>query len=253
MTTRADLTVDRVRPSSKPSTAGAGCRADRFWSGLAALVAELGPRNRGLLERRDEMQAKIDDWCRARAASRSSGGQEAFLREIGYLVPEPAPFRIETENVDPEFSPSPGPQLVVPITNARYALNAANARWGSLYDALYGTDAIDEADGATRGGAYNPVRGAKVIARAKAALDEAAPLGGGKHAEATGYAVRGRRPGRAGPPAATPLADPAGSSAIAARPARPRPSCCAIHGLHIEILIDRAHASARTIRPASPT
>ena len=165
MTTRADLTVDAglVEFVETELLPGLEVSADRFWRGLAALVAELGPRNRALLDRRDEMQAAIDNRYRAnRDAAFDVAAEEAFLRSIGYLTPEPAPFAVTTENVDPEFSQTPGPQLVVPITNARYALNAANARWGSLYDALYGTDAIDEAGGATRAGgatvaaAYSP-------------------------------------------------------------------------------------------------
>ena len=192
MTTRADLTIDPnlaafVETEVLP---GLDLSADAFWTGLSGLVAEFAPRIQSALARRDELQAKIDAWYRANADKAFDVTAETeFLRSIGYLAPEPGAFSIATDNVDPEFSRIAGPQLVVPITNARYALNAANARWGSLYDALYGTDAISEDGGATRAGAYNPVRGDKVIARAKAALDQAAPLAAGSHADAAAYAV----------------------------------------------------------------
>jgi malate synthase len=244
MTTRADLTVDPrfaefVETELLP---GLDVSADAFWKGLSGLVAELGPRNRGFLERRDEIQAKIDDWYRAhRDQAFDVKAEELFLREIGYLTAEPMPFEVTTENVDPEFSRTPGPQLVVPITNARYALNAANARWGSLYDALYGTDAIDEADGATRGGAYNPVRGDKVIAFAKAALDKAAPLASGKHADATGYLVEnGALVVRtAGGDRA--VAEPGRFVGYRGEAASPSAILLRVHGLHLEIVIDRGH------------
>jgi len=245
MTTRADLAVDPglaafVESELLPEL---GIPAERFWQGLAALVTELGPHNRALLGRRDALQAAIDGWYREQGGGAVAvAAEEAFLRGIGYLAPEPARFSVSTENVDPEFSHIPGPQLVVPITNARYALNAANARWGSLYDALYGTDAIDESGGATRGGAYNPVRGAKVIARAKAALDAAAPIAGAKHADATGYAARGGAlvVRTAGGDRA--LADPAQFVGYQGEAAAPSAVLLSIHGLHIEIALDRAHA-----------
>ena len=155
---------------------GTGVSQDAFWTGLAAMVAELAPQNAALLARRDEMQRQIDHWHQDHPAKPINAGEyEQFLRGIGYLLPEPAPFSVETENVDPEIATIAGPQLVVPVMNARYALNAANARWGSLYDALYGTDALPETDGAARAGAYNPVRGHRVVARAKQVLDDAAP------------------------------------------------------------------------------
>ncbi len=154
---------------------GSHLSADAFWSGFAALLRELAPRNKALLAHRDMLQAKIDAWHRDHAsAAWSQPDYEAFLREIGYLLPEPGPFSVETSGVDAEIASIAGPQLVVPVMNARYALNAANARWGSLYDALYGTDAIPDTDGAARGRGFNKVRGARVVARAKAFLDESA-------------------------------------------------------------------------------
>src|SRR5579871_1539798 len=244
MTTRADLTVDSgladfVEQELLP---GLGLSPDAFWRGLSSLVSALGPRCKALLERRDALQAAIDAWYREhRDGGVDVAAEEAFLRQIGYLAPEPGPFTVSTADVDPEFSQIAGPQLVVPSTNARYALNAANARWGSLYDALYGTDAIDESGGATRGGAYNPLRGAKVIARAKAALDIAAPIAGASHADATGYAVeRGALVVRTAGGDRW-LADPAQFVGFCGEPAEPTAVVLRVHGLHIEIAIDRGH------------
>ncbi|MGE5756053.1 MAG: malate synthase G, partial [Planctomycetaceae bacterium] len=152
-----DLVRDEIAP-------GTGIDPDAFWASLGAIVRDLGPKNRQLLERRDALQARIDEWHRPRRGQAVDEREsEAFLREIGYLVPEGEDFRIATAGVDPEVAAVAGPQLVVPVDNARFALNAANARWGSLYDALYGTDVIPEEEGAERQGAYNPVRGARVI------------------------------------------------------------------------------------------
>ena len=173
---------------------GTGLDPVGFWLGFGDLVRELAPINQALLAKRDTLQGQIDAWHKEhRGQPFSHTEYESFLREIGYLVPEPADFAITTENVDAEIAAIAGPQLVVPVTNARYALNAANARWGSLYDALYGTDAVSEDNGATRAGGYNPVRGAAVIARAKQFLDQAAPLYAGSHADAVAYRLEGNR------------------------------------------------------------
>ncbi len=158
---------------------GLGLAPDQVWNSFAELIKTFAPRNRQLLMKRDEMQAKIDAWYRGNGAPTDMGEYVSFLKEIGYLVPEGPAFSVTTQNVDDEIARVAGPQLVVPVMNARYALNAANARWGSLYDALYGTDAISDADGCERSNAYNPKRGAKVIAWAKALLDEVVPLASG--------------------------------------------------------------------------
>ncbi len=166
----------------------AGVDPDTFWKGLSDLVHELGPKNRALLAKRDDLQAQIDAWHRAHRAARpfDAAAYRQFLVDIGYLVPEGTDFVIDTANVDPEIASVPGPQLVVPVMNARYALNAANARWGSLYDALYGTDAMGDLPPP---GPYDPARGARVIAWARQFLDSVAPLAGGSHADAVAYRI----------------------------------------------------------------
>ncbi|TIM03803.1 MAG: malate synthase G, partial [Mesorhizobium sp.] len=165
---------------------GTGIEADAFWNGFSAIVHDLAPKNRALLAKRDAIQEQIDGWYREHGAPVDMEAYKGFLKEIGYLVSEGAAFSVSTDNVDPEIADVAGPQLVVPVMNARYALNAANARWGSLYDALYGTDAIPETDGAEKGKGFNPARGAKVVAWTKTFLDEAAPLTLGKWAGVNG-------------------------------------------------------------------
>ncbi len=168
---------------------GTGLDAATFWAGLEAIVTRLAPRNRELLAKRDAMQAQIDAWHIANKASFDFAAYKAFLQGIGYLLPEGDAFNVTTANVDVEITHTAGAQLVVPVMNARFALNAANARWGSLYDALYGTDAIPSTDGAEAGKAYNPVRGKKVIDFARNFLDEAAPLSFLSHHNASSYRV----------------------------------------------------------------
>ena len=220
---------------------GTGIDADVFWRGFDAIVHDLAPKNAALLAERDRLQTEIDAWHRAHPGPITRPRQyRAFLERIGYLVPEPAEARVTTRNVDAELSRQAGPQLVVPITNARYALNAANARWGSLYDALYGTDALPEDGGATRPGAYNPVRGAKVVEYARHVLDRTAPLKKGSHLDAVGYRVDGGQ-------LAVTLAD--GRVVGLAKPAQfvgfqgpaeaPSSVLLVHHGLHIDIRIDR--------------
>ncbi|NRP69146.1 Malate synthase G [Ensifer psoraleae] len=179
-----DFLVDEAMP-------GSGIDSERFFSMLSELVHDLAPKNRALLAKRDDMQEQLDAWYRENGAPVDLDAYETFLRQIGYLLPEGADFSISTANVDPEIATIAGPQLVVPVMNARYALNAANARWGSLYDALYGTDAIPDADGAERGKGYNPKRGAKVIAWARDLLDASAPLAKGRWSDVTTLKVEG--------------------------------------------------------------
>ena len=171
---------------------GTGVDSAKFWAGFDAIVNDLAPKNAALLAERDRIQTAMDAWHTANPGPISDmAAYKAHLEQIGYLVPVPADVKATTANVDAELATQAGPQLVVPILNARYALNAANARWGSLYDALYGTDAISDEGGAEKGQGYNPIRGAKVIAFARNFLDQSAPLEGASHKESTGYRIEG--------------------------------------------------------------
>ena len=183
----AKVLFDFVNNEAIPGT---GITADQFWAGADKVIHDLAPKNKALLAKRDDFQARIDTWHQTHAGqAHDPVAYKAFLQDIGYLLPEAADFQASTQNVDDEIAHMAGPQLVVPVMNARFALNASNARWGSLYDALYGTDAISEADGAEKGKGYNKVRGDKVIAFARAFLDEAAPLSAGSHVDSTGYKI----------------------------------------------------------------
>jgi malate synthase len=220
---------------------GTGVDAARFWSGFEAIAAEFTPRNRALLAQRDELQVAIDAWWLEHKGEAFEVRTHAqFLHNIGYLVPEPAGVCIDTANVDPEIAHVAGAQLVVPVDNARYALNAANARWVSLYDALYGTDAVLPIDPAAKG--YDAARGARVIAYARAFLDEMAPLKGGSHAHATAYAIDdGRLQVKLADGATTGLSDPARCVGWRGGADAPEAVLLRNNGLHVEILIDRAH------------
>jgi malate synthase len=234
---RAGLSVDSVLSEFVEQSAlpGTGVEPKTFWSGLAALVNDLGPRNRELLETRENIQNQIDQWhVDHRDAPHDRVAYEDFLREIGYLVPEGDPFQIETTNVDPEIATVPGPQLVVPITNARFALNAANARWGSLYDAFYGTDAMGTTPPA---GGYDRGHGARVVARARVFLDEAFPIVGKSHADVSRYAVVDG----ALFVDDQPLADPMKFAGYRGNPKAPDAILLRNNGLHVELVFDRAH------------
>jgi malate synthase len=227
---------------------GSGVTAGEFWSGLATLIQELAPLNRQFLDLRNELQARIDDFHRVNVgATIDPAAYERFLRKIGYLLPEPADFAIRTTNVDDEIATIAGPQLVVPLSNARYALNAANARWGSLYDALYGTDVVAEDDGAARGLRYNSVRGARVIAWARTFLDQAVPLAQGSHRDAASYAVEHGQLGVVlSDGARTGLARPEQFAGFQGEEEAPSAVLLRNHGLHIEISIDRDHPIGHT-------
>ncbi|AGT31865.1 malate synthase [Geobacillus genomosp. 3] len=224
-----------------------GLDQDKFWRDFSVLIADLTPRNKELLARRDEIQEKLNEWHKQRRGRFDFDEYKAFLTEIGYLEPEVEDFEITTENVDDEIAVQAGPQLVVPLTNARYALNAANARWGSLYDALYGTDAISEEDGATRGSSYNPVRGAKVIAYGRKFLDEAVPLAEYSHQDAVQYAVvDGRLVVTIEGGATTGLKEPEKFVGFQGEPQNPASVLLKNNGLHIDIQIDREHPVGKT-------
>ena len=218
---------------------GTGVSPETIWSGLARILRELRPRNDELLVIRDELQARIERWHRDNPGpGYDRAAYKRFLEDIGYLLPEPAPFTVTTRGVDPEVASLAGPQLVVPVMNARYALNAANARWGSLYDALYGSDAIGEGGGAERAGAYNPVRGARVIAWARDFLERHVPLAAGRHGEATAYRVEAGALVVDTPTGPRALSEPAQFRGYIGAPERPAAILLRHNGLHLEIQID---------------
>ena len=225
---------------------GTGVAPEQFWAGLESVLAEFTPRNTALLTRRDELQSRIDAWWREhKGLALDVAAHTAFLREIGYLVDAPTDVRIDTDNVDAEIATVAGPQLVVPVSNARYALNAANARWSSLYDALYGTDALLPVDTGSRG--YDPERGARVIAYGRAFLDEIAPLAQGSHAAATAYLIQnGQLAVRLDDGRESRLRDPARYVGWRGTPAQPSAVLLRNHGLHVEISIDRSHRIGST-------
>ncbi|MFA5546975.1 MAG: malate synthase G [Porticoccaceae bacterium] len=235
----AALIEDRILP-------GTGIDAGDLWRGFARLLADLVPVNRQLLAKRDALQDALDQWHREHPGAVDPEAYLGFLREIGYLAPEVGDFEVSTAGVDPEIATLAGPQLVVPVMNARFALNAANARWGSLYDAFYGTDAIPETDGADRGSGYNPVRGARVIAAAKGFLDGAAPLAGGRlWDQVTGFSVDSGQLVLAAGNATLALADTTQFAGY--RGDAPSPSAVLLvnNGLHLEIQIDASHPIGR--------
>ncbi len=236
-----DLIENEIAP-------GTGVDVDHFWAEFETILNDLAPKNKALLAKRDDLQAQIDAWHKERSGQKhDAASYKAFLQEIGYLLPEGPDFKISTENVDQEIAEQAGPQLVVPVKNARFALNAANARWGSLYDALYGTDAISEEGGAERAGGYNPTRGAKVIAFARNHLNNAAPLATGSHADSTRYSiVDGQLVVELADGTATGLAQPEKFVGFNGDAEAPSAVLIKNNGLHIEIQIDRNASIGKT-------
>ena len=231
---------DQVLPAT-------GVASDVFWKGFDAIVGDLAPKNIALLAERDRLQSEMDAWHQAHPGPITDmPAYRAFLEKIGYLLPQPKGVKASTANVDAELALQAGPQLVVPILNARYALNAANARWGSLYDALYGTDAISETGGAEKGQGYNAVRGAKVIEFAREVLDQAAPLANGSHKNATGYSVKDGQLMVALQSSSTPLADPSQFVGYQGDAAAPGSVLLRHNGIHLDIRIDRATPIGKT-------
>ena len=240
----AKVLHDFVNTKVLPDT---GVEQAQFWSGFDTLIHDLAPKNRALLARRDELQEQINVWHKENKGNADFAAYKSFLEEIGYLEPKVEPFKVSTENVDDAIALQAGPQLVVPINNARYAINAANARWGSLYDALYGTDAISEENGAEKGKGYNPVRGDKVIAYAKNVLDQAATLKDAKHADVVKYKIEaGKLVATLANDNVTTLED--GAKLVGYNGSAEEPTVILLknNDLHIEILIDREHPIGKT-------
>ncbi|KIG01378.1 malate synthase G [Caballeronia concitans] len=245
---------DRLRVAEKlahfietEALPGTGVDVEQFWRGFAAIVHDLAPKNRALLVERDRLQAELDTWHREHPGPvRDLNAYRSFLESIGYIVPAPAKSQATTTGVDREIAEQAGPQLVVPLSNQRYALNAANARWGSLYDALYGTDAIDDADGAARSAEYNPKRGARVIAFARRFLDQAAPLADGSHAEATSYTVENGKLVVSVNGRTTGLKDPAAFIGFVGEANAPSAVLLKHNGLHFEIQFDANDVIGKT-------
>jgi malate synthase len=226
---------------------GVGIESEAFWKGFDALVHDLAPKNRALLAERDRLQTELDQWHRKNPGPvRDLKAYRTFLEGIGYIVPASAAVQATTQNVDTEIAEQAGPQLVVPLSNQRYALNAANARWGSLYDALYGTDAIPDTDGAARTAQFNPARGAAVIARARAFLDEAAPLANGSHVDATAYRVESGKFVVTLKNGSSALKSPAQFIGYQGDAASPSAVLLKHHGLHFEIQIDATDSIGKT-------
>lgn len=230
----ANFINDEVLPNS-------GVEQEAFWDGFSAIVADLAPKNKALLQKRDELQQQINTWHKEHKGTTDVEAYKSFLQSIGYLEPEVAPFHVTTANVDDEIAVQAGPQLVVPVSNARYAINAANARWGSLYDALYGTDAISDEGGAAAGKGYNVIRGEKVIAYAKDFLNKAIPLNDAKHEDVKAYAIVDGALQATTASKTTTLTQPEKLVGYQGDAAAPTAIVFKNNGLHIEIQIDRAH------------
>ena len=245
---RLQVAANLKRFIEEEALPGTGVDVAAFWKGFDALVHDLAPKNRALLAERDRLQTELDKWHRAHPGPVTDmAAYRAFLESIGYLLPQPTGVKVDTPNVDSELSSQAGPQLVVPVMNARYALNAANARWGSLYDALYGTDAIPQTDGAELTKGYNPVRGAKVIAFARNVLDQAAPLVGASHAESTAYAVvDGKLAVTLKNGSTVGLQQPEKLVGYQGDAAAPSSVLLKNNGLHIDVQIDRNGAIGKT-------
>ena len=245
MVRRAGLEVSEALANfiERDALPGAAIGADAFWRGLGDIYDRFTGDNRELLAVRDDLQSRIDAWHEAHPGQPDPVAYNAFLRDIGYLAREPAPFVVSPENVDEEVSHLAGPQLVVPILNTRFVLNAANARWGSLYDALYGTDALP---GAATGPGYDPARGAQVIARAKAFLDDATPLAGASWTDVTGLTVAKGVVVAATAHGTTSLRDISAFAGYRGSPDAPSAILLKHHGLHIELVVDRAHPIGKT-------